>query len=183
MKVLRCCLRKLAPISDAVPDEQAVYTCDTMSTGFVGAEHADIPTRARLPPYGNQRTRGHRACRHSDSSAPSTLWKPKNKGSSSQRPSGDLWMRHANVSIASASRLISALESGPKMQIPILSSQRPSGDLWMRHANVSIASASRLISALESGPKMQIPILSSRSSSRGRIERCRNIIIMIANRR
>lgn len=33
----------LAPIPDDVPDEAAVYTCDMMSTGFVGAEHADIP--------------------------------------------------------------------------------------------------------------------------------------------
>jgi threonine dehydrogenase-like Zn-dependent dehydrogenase len=33
----------LAPIPDAVPDEMAVYTCDMMSTGFMGAEHANIP--------------------------------------------------------------------------------------------------------------------------------------------
>ncbi len=33
----------LAPIPDAVPDEQAVYACDMMSTGFVGAENAGIP--------------------------------------------------------------------------------------------------------------------------------------------
>ncbi len=33
----------LAPIPEAVPDEAAVYTCDMMSTGFMGAEHADIP--------------------------------------------------------------------------------------------------------------------------------------------
>ena len=33
----------LTPIPDAVPDEAAVYTCDMMSTGFVGAEHANIP--------------------------------------------------------------------------------------------------------------------------------------------
>ncbi len=33
----------LAPIPPSVPDEAAVYTCDMMSTGFVGAEHADIP--------------------------------------------------------------------------------------------------------------------------------------------
>jgi len=33
----------LAPIPDDVPDEAAVYTCDMMSTGFMGAEHADIP--------------------------------------------------------------------------------------------------------------------------------------------
>ncbi len=33
----------LAPIPDSVPDEAAVYTCDMMSTGFIGAEHANIP--------------------------------------------------------------------------------------------------------------------------------------------
>ncbi|MFW5798077.1 MAG: zinc-binding dehydrogenase, partial [Planctomycetota bacterium] len=33
----------LAPIPDDVTDEQAAYCCDMMSTGFMGAEHADIP--------------------------------------------------------------------------------------------------------------------------------------------
>jgi threonine dehydrogenase-like Zn-dependent dehydrogenase len=33
----------LAPIPDDLPDEQAVYACDMMSTGFAGAENADIP--------------------------------------------------------------------------------------------------------------------------------------------
>jgi isopropanol dehydrogenase (NADP+) len=33
----------LAPIPDSIRDEVAVYTCDMMSTGFAGAEHADIP--------------------------------------------------------------------------------------------------------------------------------------------
>ncbi len=33
----------LAPIPKAVPDEKAVYTTDMMSTGFMGAEHANIP--------------------------------------------------------------------------------------------------------------------------------------------
>lgn len=33
----------LAPIPDDIPDDRAVYTCDMMSTGFAGAEHADIP--------------------------------------------------------------------------------------------------------------------------------------------
>ena len=33
----------LAPIPTGVDDEAAVYTCDMMSTGFMGAEHADIP--------------------------------------------------------------------------------------------------------------------------------------------
>ena len=33
----------LALIPESVPDERAVYTCDMMSTGFMGAERADIP--------------------------------------------------------------------------------------------------------------------------------------------
>lgn len=33
----------LTPIPDDIPDEKAVYICDMMSTGFVGAEHAQIP--------------------------------------------------------------------------------------------------------------------------------------------
>lgn len=33
----------LAPIPDSIPDEKAVYACDMMSTGFAGAENADIP--------------------------------------------------------------------------------------------------------------------------------------------
>ncbi len=33
----------IALIPPAVPDESAVYTTDMMSTGFVGAEHANIP--------------------------------------------------------------------------------------------------------------------------------------------
>lgn len=33
----------LAPIPDGLSDEQALYTTDMMSTGFMGAEHADIP--------------------------------------------------------------------------------------------------------------------------------------------
>lgn len=33
----------LAPIPDAVPDDSAVYTCDMMSTGFAGAQNAQIP--------------------------------------------------------------------------------------------------------------------------------------------
>jgi isopropanol dehydrogenase (NADP+) len=33
----------LAPIPDGVSDEAAVYTCDMMSTGSMGAEHAEIP--------------------------------------------------------------------------------------------------------------------------------------------
>jgi isopropanol dehydrogenase (NADP+) len=30
----------LTPIPDAISDEQAVYTCDMLTTGFLGAEHA-----------------------------------------------------------------------------------------------------------------------------------------------
>lgn len=33
----------LALIPDSVPDEAAVYTADMLSTGFMGAEHANIP--------------------------------------------------------------------------------------------------------------------------------------------
>jgi threonine dehydrogenase-like Zn-dependent dehydrogenase len=33
----------LAPIPDSVADEKAVYATDMMSTGFMGAEHANIP--------------------------------------------------------------------------------------------------------------------------------------------
>src|SRR5947209_6575804 len=33
----------LAHIPDRVPDEAAVYCCDMLSTGFLGAENADIP--------------------------------------------------------------------------------------------------------------------------------------------
>ena len=33
----------LAKIPNAVPDEAAVYATDMMSTGFIGAEQADIP--------------------------------------------------------------------------------------------------------------------------------------------
>jgi len=33
----------LAPIPDGIPDEKAVYCADMLSTGFMGAEHANIP--------------------------------------------------------------------------------------------------------------------------------------------
>jgi threonine dehydrogenase-like Zn-dependent dehydrogenase len=36
-------MANLAPIPENVPDETAVYACDMMSTGFMGAEHASIP--------------------------------------------------------------------------------------------------------------------------------------------
>lgn len=34
----------LAPIPDELTDEQAAYCCDMLSTGFVAAEHGNIPT-------------------------------------------------------------------------------------------------------------------------------------------
>lgn len=34
----------LAPIPESIPDDTAVYASDMMSTGFMGAERADIPT-------------------------------------------------------------------------------------------------------------------------------------------
>ncbi len=42
----------LARIPDSVPDEKAVYACDMMSTGFMGAEHAAIPLGGRVAVFG-----------------------------------------------------------------------------------------------------------------------------------
>lgn len=42
----------LTPIPEAVPDELAVYTCDMMSTGFMGAEHAAIPLGGAVAVFG-----------------------------------------------------------------------------------------------------------------------------------
>lgn len=42
----------LAPIPDGVPDAKAVYTCDMMSTGFMGAEHAAIPLGGSVAVFG-----------------------------------------------------------------------------------------------------------------------------------
>jgi len=42
----------LAPIPDAVSDDVAVYACDMMSTGFVGAEHAAIPLGGSVAVFG-----------------------------------------------------------------------------------------------------------------------------------
>ncbi len=36
-------IANLAPIPDGLTDEQAAYCCDMLSTGFVGAEYANIP--------------------------------------------------------------------------------------------------------------------------------------------
>jgi threonine dehydrogenase-like Zn-dependent dehydrogenase len=55
----------LTPIPDSVPDEKAVYTCDMMSTGFAGAENADIPIGGTVAifaqgPVGLMATQGAR---------------------------------------------------------------------------------------------------------------------------
>jgi threonine dehydrogenase-like Zn-dependent dehydrogenase len=55
----------LAPIPASVPDEAAVYTCDMMSTGFIGAEHAAIPIGGTVAifaqgPVGLMATKGAR---------------------------------------------------------------------------------------------------------------------------
>jgi threonine dehydrogenase-like Zn-dependent dehydrogenase len=42
----------LAPIPDEIPDESAVYTCDMMSTGLVGAEHGAIPVGGTVAVFG-----------------------------------------------------------------------------------------------------------------------------------
>ena len=42
----------LTPIPDEVPDDVAVYTCDMMSTGFMGAEHAAIPIGGTVAVFG-----------------------------------------------------------------------------------------------------------------------------------
>jgi threonine dehydrogenase-like Zn-dependent dehydrogenase len=42
----------LAPIPDTIPDEAAVYTCDMMSTGLVGAEHGAIPPGGTVAVFG-----------------------------------------------------------------------------------------------------------------------------------
>ncbi len=42
----------LARIQDSVPDEAAVYTCDMMSTGFIGAENAAIPIGGSVAVFG-----------------------------------------------------------------------------------------------------------------------------------
>ncbi len=42
----------LARIPDSVPDEAAVYTCDMMSTGFIGAENAATPIGGSVAVFG-----------------------------------------------------------------------------------------------------------------------------------
>jgi isopropanol dehydrogenase (NADP+) len=45
-------MANVAPIPDSVPDEKAVYACDMMSTGFMGAEHAAIPLGGTVAVFG-----------------------------------------------------------------------------------------------------------------------------------
>ncbi|MGC2359599.1 MAG: NAD(P)-dependent alcohol dehydrogenase [Thermoplasmata archaeon] len=45
-------MANLAPIPDSVPDEKAVYACDMMSTGFMGAEHAATPLGGSVAVFG-----------------------------------------------------------------------------------------------------------------------------------
>jgi isopropanol dehydrogenase (NADP+) len=45
-------MANLAPIPDDVPDELAVYACDMMSTGFMAAEHANIPIGGTVAVFG-----------------------------------------------------------------------------------------------------------------------------------
>mgnify|MGYP006173524287 CR=1 FL=1 len=57
----------LAPIPDDLTDEQAAYCCDMLSTGFVGAEHADVPIGGSVAvfaqgPVGLMATVGARLC-------------------------------------------------------------------------------------------------------------------------
>jgi threonine dehydrogenase-like Zn-dependent dehydrogenase len=42
----------VTPIPDDVPDELAVYVCDMLSTGFMGAEHAAIPIGGTVAVFG-----------------------------------------------------------------------------------------------------------------------------------
>ncbi|MCC6910295.1 MAG: NAD(P)-dependent alcohol dehydrogenase [Phycisphaerales bacterium] len=45
-------LANLAPIPDELSDEQAVYCCDMLSTGFIAAEHGDIPIGGSVAVFG-----------------------------------------------------------------------------------------------------------------------------------
>ena len=42
----------LAPIPKGLKDEQAVYACDMLSTGFIGAEHAAVPLGGSIAVFG-----------------------------------------------------------------------------------------------------------------------------------
>ena len=57
----------LAPIPKGLSDEQALYTCDMLSTGFIGAEQADIPLGGSVAifaqgPVGLSATIGAKLC-------------------------------------------------------------------------------------------------------------------------
>src|SRR5208282_2708037 len=45
-------MANLAPIPPDLKDEQAVYCCDMLSTGFAGAEHAAIPLGGTVAVFG-----------------------------------------------------------------------------------------------------------------------------------
>ncbi|MDZ4831484.1 MAG: NAD(P)-dependent alcohol dehydrogenase [Phycisphaerae bacterium] len=45
-------LANLAPIPDGLTDEQAAYCCDMLSTGFIGAEHGNIPLGGTVAVFG-----------------------------------------------------------------------------------------------------------------------------------
>lgn len=45
-------IANLAPIPDALTDEQAAYCCDMLSTGFVGAEFGNIPIGGSVAVFG-----------------------------------------------------------------------------------------------------------------------------------
>lgn len=45
-------LANLAPIPDGLTDEQAAYCCDMLSTGFVAAEHGNIPIGGSVAVFG-----------------------------------------------------------------------------------------------------------------------------------
>ncbi len=45
-------LANLAPIPDGLTDEQAAYCCDMLSTGFIAAEHGNIPIGGSVVVFG-----------------------------------------------------------------------------------------------------------------------------------
>lgn len=60
-------IANLAPIPDELSDEQAAYCCDMLSTGFIGAEFANIPIGGSVAvfaqgPVGLMATVGARLC-------------------------------------------------------------------------------------------------------------------------
>jgi len=60
-------LANLAPIPNALTDEQAAYCCDMLSTGFIGAEFGNIPIGGSVAifgqgPVGMMATVGARLC-------------------------------------------------------------------------------------------------------------------------